>query len=86
MQDLDDDEYGYTTRGAMCNKPKKDDLSLEFTFVDALEFYPYKHENPNSMINRVFSSPQGMFSLMHYNIEYFLYIYFLYNRISLYLR
>lgn len=69
MRDLDDDEYGYTTGGAICNRLKKDDSSLEVTFMDALEFYPYKKENQNPMISRFFSSPQGMSFLMHYNIS-----------------
>lgn len=51
---MDDDEYGYIICGVMCNKLKKDDLSLEFIFVDVLEFYFYKYENFNFMINRVF--------------------------------
>lgn len=59
MENLDEDEYGYTTGITIHNK-LKNDLCLEDTFMDALEFFPYKKENHNPMISRFFFSPQGM--------------------------
>lgn len=39
MENLDEDEYGYTTGVTIHNK-LKNDLCLEDTFMDALEFFP----------------------------------------------
>ncbi|XP_065921941.1 uncharacterized protein [Magallana gigas] len=63
MENLDEDEYGYTTGVTIHNK-LKNDLCLEDTFMDALEFFPYKKENHNPMISRSFFSPQGNYGGM----------------------
>lgn len=64
MKDLDDDEYGYTTGGAIYNKQKKKKVSLEETFLDAQEFVPYRKESHNPMISRFFFSPKGAFTIL----------------------
>lgn len=53
MENLDEDEYGYTTGVTIHNK-LKNDLCLEDTFMDALEFFPYKKRKPQSYDQQVF--------------------------------
>lgn len=72
MEDLDDDEYGYTTESAIFSKIEKEDINLEDTFMDAQEFCPYKKESQSPMISRGFFSPPGIVSLFVFVI--FLYI------------
>lgn len=62
MEDLDDDEYGYTTGGAICNKLKKKKMGLEEAFVNAQEFVQYRKESHNPMISRFFLHPKSTFS------------------------
>ncbi|XP_056018429.1 uncharacterized protein LOC130054076 [Ostrea edulis] len=57
MEDLDDEEYGYTT-GDDIYELKKKDTTCEEAFVDAHEFLPYKIDSHNSMISKFFFSPR----------------------------
>ncbi|XP_048759383.2 uncharacterized protein LOC125668981 [Ostrea edulis] len=57
MEDLNDDEYGYTT-GSGIYKYKKKDTTWEEAFVDAHEFLPYKKDSHSSMISKFFFSPR----------------------------
>ncbi|XP_048764539.2 uncharacterized protein LOC125672347 isoform X2 [Ostrea edulis] len=57
MEDLDDDEYGYTT-GSDIYKLKKKDTTWEEAFVDAHEFLPYKKDSHSSMLSKFFFSPR----------------------------
>lgn len=62
MEDLDDDEYGYTTESTIFNKLEKEDINLEDTFMDSHEFCPHKRETHSPMVSRGFFSPSGIFS------------------------
>uniref|UniRef100_K1RC80 Tyrosine-protein kinase transforming protein Fps n=1 Tax=Magallana gigas TaxID=29159 RepID=K1RC80_MAGGI len=53
MEDLDDEEYGYTTN-AIIKKRKEKEICLEDTFMDAGNLDPYKEDSHNPMINRFF--------------------------------
>lgn len=53
MEDLDDEEYGYTTN-VIIKKQKEKEICLEDTFMDAGNLDPYKEESHNPMINRFF--------------------------------
>lgn len=64
MEDLDDDDYGYSTFGEVSCKPKMKDNRLEDTFIDAIKFDPYKENSHNPMINTFLLSQKGTFDSM----------------------
>lgn len=64
IEDLDDDEYGYSTFGEVRCKPKMKDNRLEDTFIDAIKFDLYKENGHNPVISTFSMSPKGTFDSM----------------------
>lgn len=65
IDDLDDDDYSYTTSGALYSQQKKKDIDFEdvHVFMDAHQFVPCK-DTHSLMISRFFFSPQGIYKAL----------------------
>ncbi|XP_062603771.1 uncharacterized protein LOC134265562, partial [Saccostrea cucullata] len=57
MEDLDDEEYGYTS-GYAVQRVKKKDTNWEEAFLDAQAFTAYQKDSNSPMISKFFFSPQ----------------------------
>ena len=70
MDDLDDDDYMYTTGATNYSQVLKKEVNFEDVFMDAEQYVPYKDSNHSPMINRCFFSPQGYHVFVSFKLSY----------------
>ena len=70
MDDLDDEDYVYTTGATNYSQALKKEVNFEDVFMDAEQSVPYKDSNHSPMINRCFFSPQGNHVFVSFILSY----------------
>lgn len=70
MDDLDDEDYVYTTGGTIYSQPLKKEVNFEDVFMDAEQYVPYKDSNHSPKINRLFFSPHGNYVFVSWKLSY----------------
>lgn len=70
MEDLAEDDYGYTTSKTVCRPREDEDICVEEMFMDARRCAPYYQDLIcNVMINKRFFSPKGIYVCLLVNIR-----------------
>ena len=73
MDDLDDEDYMYTTSGTIYSQALKKDVNFEDVFMDAEQYAPNKDSNHSTMISRFFICPQGEHVFVSLKLSYMLF-------------
>lgn len=62
MEDLDEEEYGYSTTDNVYKAIKKKEMNFKDVFVDAQKFVTYQENDYSPMVNQYFFSPTGVYA------------------------